>query len=321
MHDHHRQSIPPSAGSTAPMQFWVFSYNRGEFLQNCVNSIAQCAPQCPVTIFDDDSTDPATLEVLAALATRHTVRRPTASAGAGKHGGLYANMQAAFAATPDADLFCFLQDDMQLVRPLLSAEIGTLGAMLEDATSPRFLQPAFMKGADRKRHAGLVRFDAATAAYLIDRHHHSAGAWYSDILVGHAGRLRQAGWHFLPGEAANEQQARQQLGQLLYLKNPFAAWLPNVPAWRGKTRTLGLRLAHRAGNCGFHPLCSLSQQQAAAFVARDPAQLPYAEDWLTLGEGKLPEPWRYHPLQGRRALKLLNSLELKLGRLLRRAGI
>lgn len=303
------------------MRFWVFSFNRGEFLANCVQSIERCAPQCPVTIFDDNSTDPATLDVLTTLATRHTVRRPAGNGATGKHGGLYANMQAAFADTPDTELFCFLQDDMQLVRTLEPAQIERFGTLLDGADLPCFLQPAFMKGADRKRHAGLVRFVASADAYHIDRHHHSAGAWYSDILIGHAGRLRQVGWQFLPGEAANEQQSRQHLGQLLYLKNPFAAWLPNVPAWRGKTRTMGLRLAHRTANCDFHPLCILDTQQAAGFVARDPAQLPYAEDWLALVAGSLPEPWIYHPLQGRRALKLLNSLELKLGRLLRRAGI
>lgn len=315
-----RHIASDGARPSRPLRFWVFSYNRGRFLENCVHSIERCAPGCPITIFDDDSTDPATRAVLAGLATRHRVQRPAAASDHTKHGGLYANMQAAFTATADTELFCFLQDDMQLVRTLKPAEVERFATILADSPTTCFLQPAFMKGSDRKRHARLVRYDASVEAYQIDRHHHSAGAWYSDILIGHAGRLRQQGWQFLSGEAANEQQARRHLGQLLYLKNPFVAWLPNVPAWRGKTRTLGLRLAHWAGSSGFHPLNYLSQQQAAVLAARDPAQLPFAEDWLTLVAGRLAEPWVYHPLQGRRVLKLLNSLELKCARWFRRAG-
>jgi len=299
----------------ALLHFFVFSFNRGEFLANCIRSLERCAPHCGITVVDDNSSDPATLEVLSQVAAKHCLIQPRA-AESGKHGGLYANMQTAFDSCADNALFCFLQDDMQLVRSLDEDETARLAGILASAATPCLLQPAFMKGADRRRHKDLIRYQTATDSYCIDRLRHSAGAWYSDILIGHAGRLREVGWRFLPGEAANEQQARHKLGQLLYLKNPFVAWLPNVPAWRGKTRTLGLRLAHKAGNCGFHPLRCLSPEQAAGFTARDPSLLPIAEDWLALCEGSLPAPWRYHPLQGRRVLKLLNSVELKLRRLL-----
>src|SRR5690606_32646020 len=62
------------------LHFWVFSYNRAEFLSNCVASIELCAPGWPIHIFDDHSSDPETRAVLAELALRHQVVYPTPQA-------------------------------------------------------------------------------------------------------------------------------------------------------------------------------------------------------------------------------------------------
>jgi glycosyltransferase involved in cell wall biosynthesis len=121
------------------MQFWVFSYNRGEFLKNCISSIEFCAPGSRIRIFDDNSNDPATRDALAELAKRHEVVTPdTGENQKNKHGGLYANMQAAFEACEDEDLVCYLQDDMQLVRPISPEEVAQLDAYLSHVETPRF---------------------------------------------------------------------------------------------------------------------------------------------------------------------------------------
>ncbi|MEX2366394.1 MAG: glycosyltransferase [Pseudohongiellaceae bacterium] len=295
------------------MRFCVFSYNRGEFLANCISSIEACAPQCPISIFDDNSDDPATVNVLQTLALKHEIKQPHKhSSLASKHGGLYANMQAALESLEDHETACFLQDDMQLVRRLTDKEIEAIEAYFENNAHSGFLQPAFLKGCNRKTDQALARYHQTAGGYFIDRFQNSAGAWYSDILIARADRLRSADWTFLPRESANEQQARIKLQQIVYLLNPFAAWLPNVPAYRGRTRTWALNLAHRLSHCGYNSLRYMTEDEARRFVQRDPAQLPVAEDFLTLAGETLPVPWLYHPLQGRRVLKLVNSLELKL---------
>ena len=50
------------------LEIAIFSYNRGTHLQNAVHSIEQCASQVPFFIYDDHSTDPATLDYLASIA-------------------------------------------------------------------------------------------------------------------------------------------------------------------------------------------------------------------------------------------------------------
>ncbi len=302
------------------MDICVFSFNRGEFLQNCVASIERCIPGCTLTVFDDNSDDPLTRQILAAIADRHAIVRPHAeNAGSTKHGGLYANMQAAFERQPPGSIMCFLQDDMQVVRPVSARETAALREYLIHAPTAGLLQPTFLKGCNRESDGPLTRIASGSPGYHVDRLASSAGAWYSDVLLASVDKLRAVNWTFLPRESGNERQARETLEQIVYLKNPFAAWLPLAPAYRGKTRTLALRHAERSSGSGFYPIREMSADETRAFVDRDAAVLPYAEDFLSVRDGPVPEPWIYHPLQGRRMLKTLNSIELKLRRLFRSA--
>lgn len=294
--------------------FWIFSYNRGEFLQNCVASIEHCAPQCSIRIFDDHSPDPETQRILAELSQRHQVIYPAADENGeqSKHGGLYANMQAAFAMSNANDLVCFLQDDTQLVRPLSPDDIQQLAQFFAASAQPCFIQPAFLRGCNKKTDNPLTRYDAQRGVYYVDRLKNSAGAYYSDICLFRVGDLRAVNWQFITREAGNEQQARQRLGQMAYWRDPFAAWLPNVPAFRGKKQTLALRLAQQRRRSGFYPLIPMSPEQNQAFISRAPTAIPYAEDFLQVRTGEIAQPWIYYPLQGSAPLKWLNSAETKL---------
>lgn len=293
--------------------FWVFSYNRGEFLKNCVTSIEQCAPGCPIRIFDDRSADAETRHILDELSQRHSVFYPQGQGGEqSKHGGLYANMQAAFTLSSADDLVCFLQDDTQLVRPLDHQDIHRLTTFFAENDKPCFVQPAFMRGCNRRKDHAHTRYVGDRGVYFVDRLQNSAGAFYSDICLFRVSDLRAVGWQFVQREAGNEQQARARLAQMAYWRDPFAVWLPNVPAFRGKTRTLALRLAQRLRRSGFYPLAYLSPEQNQAFLTRAETQVPYAEDFLQVRNGPIPQPWIYYPLQGSAPLKLLNSVEVKL---------
>jgi hypothetical protein len=66
-----------------------------------------------------------------------------------------------------------------------------------------------------------------------------------------------------------------------------------------------------------YPLQILQGQAEQDFLSRSKDEQPYAEIYLNICEdvaGRLnvKTPWVYHPLQGSRWLKWLNSLELKL---------
>jgi glycosyltransferase involved in cell wall biosynthesis len=294
------------------LHFCIFAYNRGRFLANCVRSIELCAPGSSVTIYDDNSDDPATLEVLAELALRYPNSRPLVAGRQSKHGGLYANMQRALDEQAPGSIVCFMQDDMQLVRKLEQAEIDGLNAHFSRTENPSLLQPAFLKGGERSWMQEAFRFDESANGYLCERHERSAGLHYSDICIASVDQLRALDWQFKPREKDNEMTARTVLPKLLYVRNPFLAWLPSVPAWRGRMRTLGLRLGERLKQCGFHPLRLMSEDECTAFLGRDPAILPIAEDFLVPEHGDIPQPWVYHPLQDSRWLKHLDSTERRI---------
>jgi hypothetical protein len=131
------------------------------------------------------------------------------------------------------------------------------------------------------------------------------------------GRLRTSNWKFGSRESLNEQQAKHLFKPMAYWQNPFVAWLPAAPTWRGKRRTLALRLGEKKHHCGLYPLQILQGKAEQDFLQRSPDEQPYAETYLHICEdvaGRLnvKTPWVYHPLQGNRWLKWLNSLELKL---------
>jgi len=299
------------------LHFCIFAYNRGRFLANCVRSIELCAPGSPLAIYDDNSDDPATLELLAELARRYPISSPEVAGQQSKHGGLYANMQRALDEQALGSIVCFIQDDMQLVRKLEQAEIDQLHAHFSRKANAGLLQPAFLKGGERSWMNQVFRFDETANGYLCERHARSGGLHYSDIFIASVDQLRALGWQFKPREKDTEMMARRLLPKLLYIQNPFVAWLPSVPAWRGRMRTLGLRLGEKLRHCGFHPLRLMSAEERAAFLGRDPAILPIAEDYLVLEQGSIPQPWVYHPLQDSRWLKHLDSVERRVRRLWR----
>lgn len=297
------------------MRFVVCSFNRGAFLRHCVDTIERCAPDHPLTVIDDASDDPETLQALEAIARRHEVVTST-SLSDHKHGGLYENMQAALDRSPE-ELLCFLQDDTQLVRalePRDEVELRQAFAAREDLA---FVSPCFIRGiALKHRQDRDFRFDTATGLWYWHPQKRSTGAHYSDVVIAHRPRLREAGWRFLAGESANDRQAAERFTRMGHMHLPFAMWLPNVPTYRGKRKTLALRWAERRRGCGMHRLRLLNAGEIATLreETRAGGRLPLAESMLEPEGGRLAEPWRFDPLQGSPLLKNLNRLELALSR-------
>lgn len=299
------------------LHFVIFSFNRGDFLAHCLESIRHCAPGFPVMIIDDNSTDPATISVLdqARADCRVIQPRNTDPSLTSKHGGLYANLQLALDTLDSDALMCTLQDDMQLARVITQADAQALENWFMQDEQRGFVHQALLKGSERGRNQ--IEYSATDDVYYNMRPNSSAGTWYSDIFVASVGRLKSNKWQFGGREAINEQRAQQLFARMAYWRHPFVAWLPAAPTWRGKRRTLALRLGEKKHHCGFYPLTWLEGSSAHTFLTRAPATLPYAEDFLKIrdnvpGQAQVQTPWVYHPLQGSRWLKWLNSLELKL---------
>lgn len=295
------------------MIFCVFSFNRGRFLTNCIQSIERCAPEARIIVFDDDSDDPETCEVLESVASRHRVEQP-GNSSSHRLGGLYGNMQTALELCSDQETLCFLQDDTQLVRPLLDADLSEVEALFQSMPELGFISPCFIRGRTLNRGAEFD-YDSAHRLYFRKPDERSSGIHFSALLITKPARLAQAGWHFEGSEPRNDEQASRLFGRMGYLHAPFAMWLPEVPAYRGKKKTLGLKLAERKRRCGFYPFEIMGEAEAQSLRERDPSILPRAEDFLRCSPQEPPKPWAYNPLTDTGWIKLLNQIEVKLRRL------
>lgn len=297
--------------SQVSVTFCIFSFNRGRFLRNCVDSIRACVPGASVAIFDDDSDDLETLEYLEEAQSHCRIIKPR-EVGRIKHGGLYLNMQLALEKFSDQSLVCFLQDDTQVVRPVTRDELSQWYRVMEDNSEIGFIHPCFIRGMDFQKRPVVALEGPSMRTYFRKDMGQSAGVHYSDLLVAMPTRLLGKDWHFFQSEPENDRQAKQLFGPMVYLQDPFAMWLPEVPAYRGKRKTMALKWAERKKQVGFYPFDIWSRTQTCRFLERSVSGVPVAEDLLICLPQTPPKPWTYNPLSGIRFLKYLNTLEMAL---------
>lgn len=287
----------------------IFSFNRGKYLRNCVESVQQCITDAEIIIFDDSSDDPDTQEYLEQAAKTFQVIGPK-EVGTIKHGGLYHNMNTALELFHDRELICFLQDDTQIVRPVSSQELEEMKTLFDCQPTLGFLHPCFIRGIDLKKRPVIPLSGPTTNIFFRQDSGQSAGIYYSDLVVFKPDRLISAGWHFQQSEPANDEQARTHFDMMAYMWLPFAMWLPEVPAYRGKKKTFGLRLAEKKKRVGFYPFRLFSDEEAASIRYQNPPRLPVAEDYLEYTPSSPPKPWTYNPLTGLKLFKNMNNIEI-----------
>jgi hypothetical protein len=296
-----------AAAGSERLSVAVFSFNRGPYLAQCLASIARHMPDVPVSVHDDNSTDPETCALLGRLDV--PVIQPTRT-GTTLLGGLYNNMQAALDAARTEWIF-FLQDDMQIVRDVGPEDYRCIAALFEADPTRAFVQPLFMKEAlAAKFERELVPLGSLRAygrAPEIDRGR--ARYPYSDVSIAHVGRLRAAGWQFRQQERLCEDEARRLFSDMPFLGDPFAFYCPEVPCYRNRTRTLSGRIAGAvldARTKGYHPMTA---DQISALCARPIGRFPYAEDHLTPTDPNVRRPFVYQDFQARGWLRPLAEVE------------
>jgi hypothetical protein len=297
----------------------VFSYSRGAYLEFCLASLARNLPQAQVVVYDDLSDDPATKAVLAAL--KVPLVQPSAVARA-QHGGLYVNMARALAEV-ETDYLLFLQDDMQIVRPVDDQDFADIAAIFDADPDCGLVSPLFMKAGIARKLRAQYQTAAGLAAYQTapDIPRAEMRFAFADVCLAHVARLRAAGFAVLEGEGHNERQALEKFSQMPLMSAPFAFYCPEVPTFRNRKRPLSgqiARLRRRPEGLGYH---DMTAAEVAGFRARDPAIWPFAEDFLTPQNPQVRKPFVFQDFQGPLALRVLARIEYLLlsgGRRLRR---
>ncbi len=291
------------------LEIAVFSFNRGAWLENCVASVRRNVPLARLRVYDDNSDDPDTLTVLGRLGD---IVSRAGSAGQGRHGGLYVNMQRALDQA-QGDFLMFLQEDMQIVRPVGEDDIAGIARVFDSDPCMGFVAPIFMKGARMNRYRRKLAPEPDLRIYRPDPGA-AAPIAYFDTALAHVARLREAGWRFQPSEAQNVTQARRLFGPMPLLADPFSFFCPEVPIFRNRARTLAARLAPRITGGGVKAFHDMGPEAARAFKARRLEVWPVAEDFLTPVDPCVRRPFVYKDVKARWWLNALHRLEKALRR-------
>lgn len=291
----------------------VFSFNRGGYLRNCLDSIRRNMPFAQIVVYDDGSTEAETLAVLAESGV--AVSRPQ-SADKSKHGGLYRNMQTALADC-GTELLFFLQEDMQVVRPVAEGELDGLRAIIAADPDRAFIYPCFMKAVRQRRYHRRLQPDPALRAYVAQGR--GAEGWgeriaYYDVCIADVARLRARGWQFGQGEHANVIAARAAFADMAFMGDPLAFYCPEVPIFRNRSQSMAARLAARVTGRDVKAFHDLAPARVAALKSRPISDWPVAEDWLEPTNPNVRRPFVYKDVKARWWLNLLHRAEKLLRR-------
>ena len=290
----------------------IFSYNRGAYLKNCVESLQRNMPGVRFTVFDDGSDEPGTMAYLQSLGENV---RHMKSAGEDRHGGYYNNMQAALDAT-QADYLLMLQDDLQVVRPFAQEDLSRIHQVFEQSPITVFISPLFMKGSKRAYFQQRYQPDAGLRCYRWSADPQESGKVpqkYADIAVLHVARLRQSGWRFAGSEEANGALANTLFGDMVQVAEPWVFYVPEEPAYRGRVLTFGAKLAVKMAGNTVKSFQDMSAQASVTFAQRDLSVYPFAEDFVDTVVPTVRKPYKFNAYRTRWLPLILNKLEL-LGR-------
>lgn len=205
----------------------VFTYNRGDLLDNCLRSLEQFGPGGDILVVDDGSDQPQQRRVLDAWSGRDgiTVVRQEHRQDA-RLGGLYNNMQFAYdwAAEHGYELLLLNQDDQQFMWR--DTGFWDKAARVFSAR-PKAIQfrPQFEKSLFQHDHANRFEYVEELAAW---RHRK---ARFTAVGVFSVSRLQAFDWSFAGSEVDNHQQAAELELELYVPAIPTMAFVPEAPTW------------------------------------------------------------------------------------------
>lgn len=284
----------------------IFSFNRGSYLKNCVESVRKSMPLASIKIYDDNSDCVETVSYLETLGdmVKYSDRNLQ-----GRHGNLYSNMQMALDQA-ERRFLLFLQDDCQVIRELDESDISHIRSIFSDPEIG-FLRPQLMKSSDVERWKRELDSVADRRAYYpVDEFDQVAfGNAYSDVVLADVAKLRAKKWEFSESERFNQSFAKTAFKHMPFMANGFVFYCPEVPSYRNKKLFLASRIAQNRLNGSISVFKMLTRSQNDEFIHRDIDCWPVAEIYLTPSNPDVVKPFLYQDYKKSKSLLLIYKLE------------
>lgn len=275
----------------------VMSYNRGQYLLNCIDSIQKNLNfSYELVVYDDHSTDPETKEVLKSLPVE--VRLTNLSGESKKHKGLYQNMNHALRDASDRNFEALfvIQDDMQVIRKIGDETVNLLDRIFSANLGLVSIVPLFFKKNHQKNYDSLIILDKDLRVFYSKTWDQLYMNGVADVGIFDVRKLSAVNWVFENNETENLLKGKSLRLRRAVLKSPFLAYLPWPKTFRHRITTLSDLLTvytDKIFNAGFHPFKEMTE--LAADRLEKSVSIPFAEDYLELrNPGRLRKPWNYY---------------------------
>lgn len=280
--------------SRSDTAIFVFSYNRSSSLNNCLNSIRSLVPGIQGYIIDDNSDDQETINVIDKASSDFSALSPDKnSVSEFKTGGLYGNMNFAIGMASEMGFkrALFIQDDMQLVRPLVEQDWREFDRYFAKVPETIQLATVFIRSLDSWRYPSQIDLCKEARAYFCKPEHEGGKSNFAATGIFDVDRVLDRFGRFEAGEARNSEKARSMGLRMGRAVNPFMNWTPYPASFRGKKRSLKHRLVEFVGGSGFHPIEYMDETTLEHFLSRDPEIFPVMEEWLRSPTAPRQDRW------------------------------
>lgn len=265
------------------------SFNRGEYLKNCVSSIERHVPHSRIAIFDDSSNDPSTRLFLEELKKKYDVSG-FQNRSSSHLGGLYSNMNLAieYALKKNAKFLFLIQDDQQIVRDFDSRFLNECLEIFESDESICQILPIFFKG--------FIPDSLYKKKYEIHRNpdfYRDPAYGIADVGLVHLERIERKQFRFQSSEHQSARSALEAGFKLVHSKNPVFMFTPWPSVHRNISNPVVRFVAHlnQLGvKAGCHPFKPMQHDKIQSLVSRPVEEFPRAEDFLTT-YSSLKKPW------------------------------
>jgi len=295
---------------------YVFSYNRGIFLKNCVDSLEKYASKYfDLTIIDDFSDDEETKKLLKQYSKKYRIIYPPVKYKNRHTGNFYANMNYAFkdASKANAELILFIEDDMQIVREVHQEDISRINNFFEKNPKSVQLYINFFKKCNISYKKNIIFDEDSKVAYFRDdqhplnSHYCSNGIFNSKRVSDFIGNLEDK-------LAVNEKKLKEKGCKMGFYMYPFMMWLPMLVSYRDKKTNRFHKIKEFFANAGYYPYDEMSQETQSKLLKHKAENIPYAEDYLKPEKVHKFKRWSFTGVDY--AFRELGGWRIRVGRLL-----
>jgi len=265
------------------MYIYVFSYNRGVLLDNCMKSILKCANDFTVTIVDDQSNDEATINILNKYRDIgiRVVQPDDNNTKNYRVGGLHYNMNKVLneAYKNGIKYVLFIQDDMQMIRPIKEKDINNIVNIFKNNDNTVQIMISFMKYKNNIRKISGYKKDVTKLSYKKSLNYEGYNS-FTDTGVYDVRKTLKLLGHINRTERKNNELAKERGIQACVYAYPLTMWLPMPITYRSGRRSVVLKIIEKIGGAGFYPWEIMPEKQVNKLFNRNLDKYPIAEDYL-----------------------------------------